>query len=122
MTITGDPKEAKRARAFARTTLDGLGCSPSTIDDGELIVSELATNAIAAAPGKQIDISIFPIKDLIAIYVYDPANELPRRQRPTPAGEKGRGLAIVRSYSQRHGISPSASGGKVVWAMVRRFS
>lgn len=122
LTITGDPKEARRARAFARAALNGLGCSPGTVDDGELIVSELATNAIAAAPGKRIDISIFPIRDLVAIYVYDPAGGRPRRQRPDLAGERGRGLAIVRCYSHRHGTFPSTSGGKVVWAMVRRFS
>ncbi|MCO5972180.1 ATP-binding protein [Actinoallomurus soli] len=122
LTITGEPREAKRARAFARACLDEFGCSAGSIDDGELIISELATNAIAAAPGKQIDISIFPIKDLVAIYVYDPADGLPRRQPLTLASEKGRGLAIVRCYSHRHGTFRSASGGKVVWAMVRRFS
>ncbi|MEV0398769.1 ATP-binding protein [Actinoallomurus sp. NPDC050550] len=122
LTIEGHPIEAKRARTFARECLKGLGCSPDTIDDGELIVSELATNSIIAAPGKKIEISIFPIKDLVAIYVYDPVDDLPQPKRLSLIGEKGRGIPIVKKCARRYGIFRSLSGGKVVWVMVRRFS
>jgi anti-sigma regulatory factor (Ser/Thr protein kinase) len=122
LTIAGDPKEAKRARAFARMCMNGLGCSPDAIDDGELIVSELVTNAINAAPGERIDISIFPVEDLVAIHVHDPVDERPRQRHTGPDDERGRGIPIVKGCSRRYGTFPGAAGGKVVWAMVRRSS
>ncbi|GAA4629988.1 hypothetical protein GCM10023196_053560 [Actinoallomurus vinaceus] len=122
LTINAVPEQASKARAFARATLRRYGCSPNSIDNGELIVSELTTNAINAAPGQKIEISLFPVGELIAIYVYDPTDDLPKQKTVGPGDETGRGIPIVKYCSRRSGVFKSVSGGKVVWAMMERYS
>jgi anti-sigma regulatory factor (Ser/Thr protein kinase) len=121
MTITGRPEMVRHARAFARASLKDLGCGPSSIDDGELIVSELVTNAIKAAPGQEIKVSIFPVRDHVTICVYDPVDTLPRRRRTGTHDESGRGIPIVEECAHRYGAFKVA-GGKIVWAMTARNS
>jgi anti-sigma regulatory factor (Ser/Thr protein kinase) len=121
LTISGRPEMVRNARAFARAILKRLGCSPNSIDDGELITSELATNAIKAAPGREIKIAIFPIREYVTICVYDPAGTLPRQKRAGSHDESGRGIPIVKQCALRYGALKVA-GGKIVWAMLGRYS
>jgi anti-sigma regulatory factor (Ser/Thr protein kinase) len=121
LTIKGRPEMVRNARAFARASLRRLGCSPSSIDDGELIISELVTNAIKAAHDQEIKISIFPIREYVTICVYDPVDDLPRRRRARSHDESGRGIPIVSRCARRYGAF-RVTDGKIVWAMVERHS
>ncbi|MCO5971807.1 ATP-binding protein [Actinoallomurus soli] len=119
--IEGRPEMVRHARAFARASLRRLGCSPNAVDDGELIVSELVTNAIKAAPDREIRISVFPKREYVTIQVYDPVDDLPRQRQPGLHAESGRGIPIVSQCAHRYGAFRVA-GGKVVWATVERHS
>jgi anti-sigma regulatory factor (Ser/Thr protein kinase) len=88
----------------------------------EHVVSELMTNAVAAARARP---DIEPVrlwlladsrKALVLVWDADP-----RRPVLTEAGEdaeSGRGLFLVQAYSDRWGSYPTPHlGGKVVWAL-----
>jgi hypothetical protein len=51
------------------------------------------------------------------IEVYDGTAVLPRRLRPTPEDEHGRGIQLVASLAERWGTRPLPHG-KSVWCML----
>ncbi|GAA0372445.1 ATP-binding protein [Actinoallomurus spadix] len=119
--IKGRPERVRAARAFARASLRRFGCDPDAVDDGELIVSELVTNAIRVAPDREIRILIFPIREYVTIQVYDPVDALPHQRHAGVHDESGRGIPIVSRCARRYGAFRVADG-KIVWAMVRRHA
>jgi anti-sigma regulatory factor (Ser/Thr protein kinase) len=96
--------------------LAGLG------NDAELLVSELLTNAVAAARAME---PIFPVQlwllsdaTQIAIVVWDANPQPPVRMQFDDEAESGRGLLLVEAISQRWGWhAPRNMTGKVVWAL-----
>jgi len=95
-------------------------------DDAELLVSELLTNAVAAA--RAVD-PIFPVRlwllsDTVhlAILVWDANPQPPVRTHIDDEAESGRGLLLVEAVSQRWGwYTPRDMTGKVVWALTRKL-
>jgi len=96
--------------------LAGLG------NDAELLVSELLTNAVAAARAME---PIFPVRlwllsdtTQIAILVWDSNPQPPARMQVDGEAESGRGLLLVEAISKRWGwYAPRNMTGKVVWAL-----
>ncbi|MFP3965461.1 ATP-binding protein [Actinomadura fulvescens] len=84
-----------------------------------LIVSELATNAVNAAPGAQIDLRFWAAEGVVGIELADPAADLPSRRMSRPEEVGGRGLEIVDLLVEEWGTRPEPRGGKVVWARYR---
>jgi anti-sigma regulatory factor (Ser/Thr protein kinase) len=84
------------------------------IQSGELVTSELVTNAINAK-GRTIRVRIrwFGQSGYIEVWDADPQPPKPRHAGETD--ENGRGLFLVEAYSSRWDYY-SAGGGKVVWA------
>ncbi|MCO6006546.1 ATP-binding protein [Actinoallomurus purpureus] len=95
--------------------------------NAELIISELATNAVKAAPGKLIKVMIARDGEESVLSVWDPAPELPEVS-PDPLADLddddfdhngGRGLLLVRSAAIAWGCIPTPDqGGKWVWARI----
>jgi anti-sigma regulatory factor (Ser/Thr protein kinase) len=98
------------------------------MDDAELVISELLTNAVQAslaappASGARTAAPVVALcltldSDLLTVLVGDCRPEPPvRRADPDGDDEAGRGLVIVQAISDDWGIRPVAGGGKVVWA------
>ncbi|MEV1249011.1 ATP-binding protein [Nonomuraea sp. NPDC049750] len=100
------------------------------VDDAELIVSEIVTNAIRATniiPSQARYTELYDRMEVVCLYLYlltpelvievwDPKREPPRRHDATLDDEGGRGLFLVESLSQRWGIRWPPTGGKIVWA------
>jgi anti-sigma regulatory factor (Ser/Thr protein kinase) len=94
-------------------------------DDAELLVSELLTNAVAAARAME---PIFPVRlwllsdtTQIAILVWDATPRPPVLTQLDAEAESGRGLLLVEAVSDRWGwYAPRDTTGKVVWAVTRR--
>jgi anti-sigma regulatory factor (Ser/Thr protein kinase) len=88
----------------------------------EHVVSELMTNAVAAARvlPRIEPVRLWLLTDTVKVLVlvWDAS---PRPPTPTTAGageESGRGLFLVQSFSERWGSYPTPHlGGKVVWAL-----
>jgi anti-sigma regulatory factor (Ser/Thr protein kinase) len=115
------------ARLHARLVLIGWGYA-SLAPDGELVVSELVTNAVrfarlaptvTGAP-PQVRLRITERDRGVLIEVWDGHDAMPEPADSggAPDAEGGRGLALVAAYSARWGAYPTRGGGKVVWAEV----
>ncbi|MFC5831027.1 ATP-binding protein [Nonomuraea insulae] len=120
-TFAGTPGQIPEARRFARYLLTD---SPHQ-DDAELIVSELATNALrhtsSGRPGGTFIVEISRTITTATIAVYDcgwggvPRFGIPQR---TSARHR-RGLAIVEATAHRTGYEGDDATGHKVWAQLQ---
>jgi anti-sigma regulatory factor (Ser/Thr protein kinase) len=89
---------------------------PRRADDILLLVSELVTNALVhGRPSVRLRLRNGPAR--VIVEVHDGATFLPRKLRPTPDDEHGRGLQLVALLADRWGTRPTADG-KCVWCVV----
>jgi anti-sigma regulatory factor (Ser/Thr protein kinase) len=116
--IEPEPAEVPRARSFLAAALDGWDVEPALRSDAVLIVSELVTNAIMhGRPPIELRVRCTP--EHVLLEVDDGATALPRRQRPTPDDEHGRGLVLTAMIADRWGTRPLRDG-KSVWCLLSR--
>lgn len=90
------------------------------MEDARLIVSELFTNAVNAAPGVTAALYLDYEGRELRLGVWDPSAEEPVMGVLDTEEESGRGLYIVEALSIRHGYHRHRSApGKVVWAALK---
>lgn len=95
----------RAARADVVSWLSGRGANDDDVERAALIVSELATNALQATPGRPYHINVCPVDEhLVDIAVRNGfAGGLPPpRSQWKPAdvlAHRGRGLSIVEALS-----------------------
>ncbi|MFF3710240.1 ATP-binding protein [Streptomyces phaeochromogenes] len=100
----------KRMRRIVRAGLSRWE-RPELIEDAELLVTELVTNALRHGRG-DIGVRLHLSADRIRIEVRDGARETPVLRTATSSDEDGRGLYIVRSIADDWGTSPD---GTTTW-------
>ncbi len=101
-----------RAVRSARRFVGALIPDASQRETAELLVSELASNAIRYAPGRfEVRVQLTP---MIRIEVRDASERMPSIMTPRTDVERGRGLRIVNELATSWGVEPEL-GGKVVW-------
>jgi anti-sigma regulatory factor (Ser/Thr protein kinase) len=102
------------ARRLTRPLRDEL---PAHVADCvELVVSELATNAVRhAATPYEVAVRVFPT---VRVEVSDASPDRPAPARDQKSRPNGRGLLIVDKCAERWGVD-ALPHGKVVWAEVR---
>ncbi|MDH6127581.1 ATP-binding protein [Kitasatospora sp. GP82] len=116
-------KSASEARRLLRAFLAELDGGERLIDVGELLLSELVTNAVSHArvsPGRLIQVRLEVVASQLRIEVHDASSDRPVI-RPVVGGdaESGRGLRLVDSLAAAWGCCPRQGGiGKFVWALV----
>lgn len=117
------------ARGHVRGTLAAWRLSELS-DTVELVVSELAANAVNASIGPDghlahldgripvIRVRLFAGEAILVAEVWDEAGGVPARRNPGTADESGRGLDLVHELTDaRWGWYHAPSGpGKCVWA------
>jgi len=93
-------------------------------DSAELLVSELATNAVLASrrldrPAIWLFLACDRAQLVILVRDFDPDTPAPRHA--SDDDESGRGLMLVEAISDRFGWDRPADGtpGKVVWAVMQ---
>jgi anti-sigma regulatory factor (Ser/Thr protein kinase) len=104
------------ARRFCASNLSrALGADAhELIDDAQMIVSELLTNAInAQCDGADLIVSVQD--GVVRIEVLDDADGVPQLRAPHARDERGRGLLIVAALASDWGYELSTKG-KRVWA------
>jgi anti-sigma regulatory factor (Ser/Thr protein kinase) len=89
---------------------------PAHTEDAQLVVSELATNAVIHA-GSPFSVAVHYVGSAIRISVHDRNPGLPMLRHGGPAARAGRGLHLVGALARAWGVEPSADG-KTVWAEV----
>jgi anti-sigma regulatory factor (Ser/Thr protein kinase) len=92
----------RAARAYTVAALRRETDDPALISDIELIVSELATNAVKHA-GTIFEVAVH-IDGLIRIDVSDQSPLLPELRPASPTAHSGRGLHLVDAMCDRWGV------------------
>ena len=106
------PDAAPQARAMLRRLLAGTPFA-DRIDDGELAVSELVTNAVLH--GRAPVQARFHVSDTCArVEVCDGSPVSPSFSMLDPTAVTGRGLMLISAASDRWGVEPLPDG-KSVW-------
>lgn len=132
LTLAAVPAAVGRSRELVRLGLDRWGLALLAAD-AQMVVSELATNAIQATGRTDADatwndvgddVEAFHLRLLlfeasIVIEVWDADPAPPDPQHGTGEEEGGRGLMIVAALSANWDWYPAPQGGKVVWAEVQ---
>ncbi|MEU0853783.1 ATP-binding protein [Streptomyces flaveolus] len=101
----------QRLRRIARASLTYWRC-PDLVDTVELLLTELATNALRHARGRNIGVRIFARDDHLVIEVNDGSPLTPVPRCAGPDDESGRGLFLVEALSDAWGVSPD---GTTTW-------
>ena len=92
-------------------------------ETGELVVSELLTNAVRATQIAEVfaPVRLWQLSDKrsVMILVWDSSPQPPQRIDTACDAENGRGLLLVEAISMRWGWHvPHSLVGKVVWAQI----
>jgi anti-sigma regulatory factor (Ser/Thr protein kinase) len=104
-----------QARRFVSVLISDL---PEELRDAaNLMVSELATNALVHA-SSGFDVDVDRTEAAVRISVTDQGSGRPERQSPNSSEPHGRGLQIVEALSDDWGTSSSAETGKTVWFQI----
>jgi DNA-binding NarL/FixJ family response regulator len=116
--LDGSLTSARQARAFAQSALTGWGVSDIT-DDVLLVVTELVNNAVTHAHSScELRLSISPVA--VRVEVADDGPGTPDPLPPSETRNHGRGLHLVDALTVAWGFEPISSGGKLVWAELKR--
>lgn len=105
------------ARDFIATALRRAGAAAETLFDAQLVVSELATNAVFHARS-EFSVAIRISGPVVRIAVRDGSAARPVLLDPGPTRGSGRGIALIEGLASDWGIE-SAHSGKTVWAELR---
>lgn len=123
------PTAVPCARLHAKNILHewGMGALADTI---ELLVSEIATNAVRASASTPclawsrhaglpvIRLWLASNQDHVLIQIWDSDHRKPLPANAGPDAETGRGLLLVEALSTNWGhYTPEGQGGKIVWAL-----
>ncbi|WP_371630576.1 ATP-binding protein [Streptomyces sp. NBC_00341] len=110
-----------RARAELRAKLGEWRAGRASAEDGELVLSELVTNAVRVpVPGDRlvgVRIECRGRGEFLRLEVSDAGEGRPEVRQPGELDKGGRGLLLVEALAHRWGVEERRAGiGKTVWA------
>jgi len=105
---------ASRARGFVGQHLIEHDL-PHLADDLQLVVTELATNALKHAR-TPFTVTLEAFAHIVLLGVRDGSPHTPVVRAGGPRDTSGRGITIVDLLSRDWGVTAHAEGGKTVWA------
>jgi anti-sigma regulatory factor (Ser/Thr protein kinase) len=119
LSLPAEPSSVVLARELARHTFTAWGYPPDTVQDSMLVMSEIVTNAVAAARGHELRLRYTTKAGAPLLECWDPSPAHPIPRRATDTDESGRGLTIINAYAKDSGTRPSRTGeGKTIWALM----
>jgi anti-sigma regulatory factor (Ser/Thr protein kinase) len=104
------------ARAFVDRTLTTWSLPRELVRDAVLLATEMVANAILHGR-PPIELRLRWAAGQLLLEVDDGATVLPRKLRPAPEDEHGRGLQLVAMLADRWGTRPLRDG-KSVWCLL----
>lgn len=116
LTVPSLPASVSRIRRFAVAACRDLAAA-SVCDTVELLVSEVATNALVHGAG-DVRVDVRTRGGSVRVEVSDDSTALPVPREAGADGENGRGMALVVALSSDWGTQ-ARPGGKTVWFEVR---
>jgi anti-sigma regulatory factor (Ser/Thr protein kinase) len=111
-----DLAAASDARDWLTATF-GPHLSAAHLDDANLVLSELVTNALRHGLGAIVVHGALVENDCLRLSVTDWADELPHLLEPDPDRIGGVGLRVVAALAAEWNVAPFP-GGKTVWASI----
>jgi anti-sigma regulatory factor (Ser/Thr protein kinase) len=112
--LPAERSAASQARHFTRDVLARLEVSPAVIDDAELLVSELVTNAVLhARSASRVDVDRRDGR--VRVTVRDESPVAPQLRNNGADVVTGRGLVLVDRLARTWGVDRAGGTGKVVW-------
>ncbi|MFF3955151.1 ATP-binding protein [Streptomyces sp. NPDC001890] len=124
VTLPSEPVSVAAARRYVARVLTEWGLATGTDfgDSIQLIVSELATNAVqhtfGQSPTFTVDLRL-EREEQLHLGVTDSHPRWPRRLPAAVQQDNGRGMVIIRCLAKECGgrltVTPTAEGGKTVW-------
>lgn len=125
VSLVAVPTAVPLSRALVRFSLIKWGFR-ELVDDAELLVSELATNAVQASASESVlirpHIALYPTR--LRVAVWDRTHLKPElKEADDEVCEGGRGLLLVDALSSEWGYYMiNGRPGKVVWADLALFA
>jgi hypothetical protein len=117
--MLAEPLSLYPTRRLVQAVLESWNL-PGLVDNARVIVNELTTNAMEAAPDEWMEVAIQFQRDRVLISVWDCCPDLPlATQMADLDAEGGRGLFVVALYAAKYGtdVVPERPGKKV-WALL----
>lgn len=104
------------SREFVAGVLAGWGLTAPLIEDAELCVSELATNAVqhGVPPGREFAVRLHSLGEHVRLEVRDSGSGCPVLQEACEERSTGRGLFLVNALAGSFGVTHHEVG-KTVW-------
>lgn len=112
--FAAETASVREARLFVCGLLRAHGLA-HVADDAELVVNELASNAVIHA-GTPFVVTVHRDGSQLLLTVEDGTSERPNLMTADATEARGRGLAIVNALSQDWGSDESLGTAKSVWA------
>lgn len=117
LVVLSAPRSVPLVRRFAVDACAELGWG-QVAGTVELLVAEVATNAVLHADGPQLAVRIVDGGRALRVEVDDSSTEVPAPRHAGAGAEDGRGLLLVEALASDHGVR-AREGGKTVWFDVR---
>ncbi|MEU7056180.1 ATP-binding protein [Streptomyces sp. NPDC046197] len=118
--FTPTPRNVVEARHGARCVLRSWAVPADARESVELVLSELATNAVrhGRVPGRHFEVAMtYDGEKAVEVEVSDACPQRPVPADPDPEGTSGRGLLLVAALAHSWEIRDRGVG-KTVWARV----
>jgi anti-sigma regulatory factor (Ser/Thr protein kinase) len=115
--FSGRADAPRSARRWITAALRTWGQHPDLLDEAELVVSELATNAIVHARSA-FSVSVRSEGGRVRLSVSDTSPVAPFVRDPGPSAMFGRGMRLIGDVASDWGVDVAA-GGKTVWVELR---
>ena len=109
------PAEVVRVRGAVLAALVGWRCPTKVVEDAELLVSELLTNAIVHGGGTSVTVNVLHLDRRLLIEVTDASPARPAVRGAGPEDERGRGMLLVEAIASAWGSRRELGRGKTTW-------
>ncbi len=115
MELPGDPSAARQARQFVASVLQEWSVDEDTVDNAELCVSELVTNAVIHS-GTTSSVTVQADREYVLVIVQDRGGRgaVRRPEELDPESVSGRGLTLVDALASAWSAEHSTDG-TTVW-------
>jgi MEDS: MEthanogen/methylotroph, DcmR Sensory domain/Histidine kinase-like ATPase domain len=112
--FSAEPDAPRAARRFVANALQRSGHADTVLEDAQLVISELATNAVVHA---RSPFSVYARSDdsLVHLAVRDESPLAPVVRSVSDSATSGRGLHVVAALTRDWGFD-ATTAGKAVWA------